>query len=73
MPHFLSGIFIGSIPGFLLMDFMTPQDFGPFVSIVIIGGLAVTLFGVFRSRSLGGFVSGLVVGLGVGILLLGLI
>jgi hypothetical protein len=73
MPHFLSGFFIGSIPGFLLMDFMTPQDFGPFVSIVIMGGLAVTLFGVFRSRSLGGFVSGLVVGLGVGILLLGLI
>jgi hypothetical protein len=73
MPHFLSGFFIGSIPGFLLMDFMTPQDFGPFISIVIIGGLAVTLFGVFRSRSLGGFVSGLVIGLGVGMLLLGLI
>ena len=73
MPHFLSGFFIGSIPGFLLMDFITPQDLGPFVSVVIIGGLAITLFGVFRSRSLGGFVSGLVVGLGVGILLLGLI
>jgi hypothetical protein len=73
MSHFLSGFFIGSIPGFLFMDFITPKDLGPFVSVVIIGGLAITLFGVFRSRNLGGFVSGLVVGLGVGILLLGLI
>ena len=73
MPGFLSGLFIGSTPGLLLLEFLTPSDFGPFVSIVIIGGLAITLFGVFKSRSLGGFISGLVVGLGLGIILLGLI
>ncbi len=73
MPGFLSGLFIGSTPGLLLLEFLTPTDFGPFVSIVIIGGLAITLFGVFKSRSLGGFISGLVVGLGLGIMLLGLI
>ena len=73
MSHFLTGFFIGSIPGFLLLDFITPADLGPSGSIVIIVGVAITLFGVFRSRSLGGFVSGMVVGLGVGILLLGFI
>jgi hypothetical protein len=73
MPGFLSGLFIGSTPGLLLLEFLTPSDFGSFVSIVIIGGLAITLFGVFKSRSLGGFISGLVVGLGLGIMLLGLI
>jgi hypothetical protein len=73
MPGFLSGLFIGSTPGLLLLEFLTPTDFGPFVSIVIIGGLAITLLGVFKSRSLGGFISGLVVGLGLGIMLLGLI
>jgi len=73
MPHFLSGLFIGSIPGFLLMDFVTPTDLGQYVSIVIIGGLVITFVGVFKSKSLGGFISGLVIGLGLGILLLGLL
>ena len=74
MPHFLSGFLLGLTPGTLLLDFTTPAGFGQYVSLVIVGGLAVTLYGVFRSKSLGsGFICGLVIGLGLGIMLLGLI
>jgi hypothetical protein len=73
MSHFLSGFLIGSIPSFLLFDFVTPTDFGPYVGIVIIGGLAITLFGALKSKSLGGFISGLVIGFGLSIMLLGII
>ena len=50
MPSFLNGFF-GSIPGFLLMNFITPADFCQYVSILIISGIAITLYDIFKGRS----------------------
>ena len=74
MPGFFSGFLLGLTPGGILLDFVTPADLGPYAFLVIFAGLAVTLFGILRSRSLGsGFITGLVIGFGLGFILLGLI
>jgi hypothetical protein len=30
MPGFLGGLFIGLTPGLILLEFLTPSDFGPY-------------------------------------------